>query len=122
MKKLLVALAFCSTAQAGTDFSVFHDPNRKLNIAEISYFYKVKGFDVYGFNEFYNNGDLGFPKDKNVLFGKTWVMKDVSERWAVGLEIEHGINNAGMYTRDRPFEADKTFILPKIGFRVKLDK
>ena len=121
MKKLLIGLVFCSTAQAGTDFSVFYDPNRKLNIAEISYFYKVNGLDVYGFNEFYNNGDLGFPKNKNVLFGKTWIMKNVSEKWAIGLEIEHGVNNAGMYTRNQPFETNKAFVLPKIGFRVKLD-
>lgn len=120
MKKLLLLLCLCSSAHAGTDVAVFNDPNRNLNILEQSFFYKTKYFDFYGFNEFYKNENLGFPQHKNVWFGKTWVMHNVSETWSVGLEIEHGRNNAGMYTTHQSFQQDKVFVLPKVGVKYKL--
>lgn len=121
MKKLLPLLLFSANAYAGTDIALFHDPNRQLNILEMSYFYKTKYFDFYGFNEFYRNDTLGFPQNKDVWFGKTWLMHNASDKWSFGFEIEHGRNNAGMYTTNQPFQQDKIFVLPKVGIKYKLD-
>jgi len=41
---------------------------------------------------------------------------------SVGLEIEHGVNNAGMFTTSRKFEQDRLFVLPKIGVKINLEK
>jgi len=124
MKKFALALMFCSSAYAGsTDLSVYYDPNRSLNIYELSHYHRpTEKIEVYGFLETYKNSSLAFPQDKQVLFGKTWIMHSVSDRVSVGLEIEHGINNAGMYTISRKFEQDKLFILPKIGIKINLEK
>ena len=120
MKKLLLLLCLCSSAHAGTDVALFKDPNRNLNILEHSFFYKTKYLDFYGFNEFYRNEDLGFPQNKNVWFGKTWFMHNISDKWSIGFEIEHGRNNAGMFTTNQPFQQDKVFVLPKVGVKYKL--
>jgi hypothetical protein len=124
MKKFALALMFCSSAYAGsTDLSIYYDPNRSLNIYELSHYHRpTEKIEVYGFLETYKNSSLAFPQDKQVLFGKTWIMHSVSDRVSVGLEIEHGINNAGMYTTNRKFEQDKLFILPKIGIKINLEK
>jgi hypothetical protein len=124
MKKLALALMCCSSAYAGsTDLSVYYDPNRSLNIYELSHYHRpTEKIEVYGFLETYKNSSLAFPQDKQVLFGKTWIMHSVSDRVSVGLEIEHGINNAGMFTTSRKFEQDKLFILPKIGIKINLEK
>jgi hypothetical protein len=124
MKKFALALMFCSSAYAGsTDLSVYYDPNRSLNIYELSHYHRpTEKIEVYGFLETYKNSSLAFPQDKQVLFGKTWIMHSVSDRVSVGLEIEHGINNAGMYTTSRKFEQEKLFILPKIGIKINLEK
>jgi hypothetical protein len=121
MKKFLTLLLLSTPAFGGTEIAAFYDPNRQLGILEHSFFYKSRHVDVYGFNEFYRNDSRGFPRNENVWFGKTWVMHNVSSRWSVGLEIEHGRNNAGMYAVSRPFTPDKMFVLPKVGFKLKLD-
>jgi hypothetical protein len=121
MKKLLLALAFSSSAHAGSDVAVYFDPNRNLNIFEVSHFHKVTDkIDIYGFNEVYKNNNLGFPQEKIVWFGKTWAMYNLNKDLSIGLEIEHGVNNAGMFTTSRPFQQDRFFLLPKVGIKYKL--
>ena len=115
---------FCSSAYAGsTDLSVYYDPNRNLNIFELSHYHRpTEKIEIYGFLESYKNSSLGFPQEKQVVFGKTWIMHSVTDRVSVGLEIEHGINNAGMFTTSRKFEQDRLFVLPKIGVKISLEK
>jgi hypothetical protein len=121
MKKLLLALAFSSSAHADANVAVYFDPNRNLNIFEVSHFHKLNDkVDIYGFNEVYKNNNLGFPQEKVVWFGKTWAMYNINKDLSVGFEIEHGINNAGMFTTSRPFQQDRFFLLPKIGVKYKL--
>ena len=123
MKKLILSLLLSSSAYAQTDLSVYYDPNRRLNIFELSHYHRpTDKLEVYGFLESYKNSSLGFPQDKQVLFGKTWIMHSVTNGVSVGLEIEHGINNAGMFTTSKKFEQDRLFILPKIGVKINLEK
>ena len=124
VKKTILALMFCSSAHAGsTDLSVYYDPNRSLNIFELSHYHRpTEKIEIYGFLESYKNSSLGFPQEKQVVFGKTWIMHSVTDRVSVGLEIEHGINNAGMFTTNKKFEQDRLFVLPKIGVKISLEK
>jgi hypothetical protein len=122
MKKLIFLLFFSSSAYADTDLSIFFDPNRNLNIVELSHYHKPsEKTEVYGFLESYKNSGLGFPQEKVVIFGKTWAMYNVTKKFSVGVEVEHGVNNAGMFSTSRKFEQDKLFLLPKIGIKINLE-
>jgi len=123
MKRLVFTLALLSsTAQAGNSVGLFYDTERQLMIAEHNWFHKINDhWSAYGFNEAYRNPEQGFPAERNVLFGKSWIMREVAKDVSVGVEIEHGYNNAGMYSRSRPFEQDKFRAIPKVGFSWKLN-
>lgn len=123
MKKLAMALVlFSSTAFAGNTVSLFYDTERRLTIAEHNWYHQFdQNWSAYGFNEFYRNPEQGFPAVKPVWFGKTWIMREVAKDISIGVELEHGYNNAGMYSRTRPFEIDKPRVIPKVGFSWKLN-
>jgi len=122
MKKLIFLLLFSSSAYADTDLSIFFDPNRNLNIVELSHFHKPsEKIEIYGFLESYKNSGLGFPQEKVVVFGKTRAMYNVTKKFSVGVEVEHGVNNAGMFSTSRKFEQDRLFLLPKIGIKINLE-
>lgn len=101
--------------------SAFYDIERRLTIVEQNWFVPLGDkWSAYGFNELYREPAQGFPPNSNVWFGKTWVMREVTPTVKVGLEIEHGYNNAGMWTRERPFQQDQFRFLPKVGVSWKV--
>jgi hypothetical protein len=121
-KTIAVFLLSTGIAQAGNTVGVFYDTERQLMIAEHNWFHKINDhWSAYGFNEAYRTPEQGFPAERSVFFGKSWVMREVAKDVSVGVEIEHGYNNAGMYSRSRPFEQDKFRAIPKIGVSWKLN-
>ncbi len=124
MKKVAaVMVCLCITGSSLAEVSVgsFYDIERRLVILEHNWFSKLNDqWSVYGFNEAYRNPQEGFPPGKNVLFGKSWLMRDVGSGLSIGIELEHGYNNAGMYSRSRAFAPDTFRVLPKLGISVRL--
>ncbi len=123
MKKLAAALSMiilAPLARADATVGAFYDVDRRLAIAELNWFQKQGQWSAFGFLEAYRLPAEGFPPNSDVLFGKTWVMRDVTKSLSLGMEIEHGYNNAGMWTRARPFEQDQFRVIPKFGAQWRL--
>ena len=122
MRMLIAAatLVLCAPAKADITVGAFYDTQRQLPIAEANWYFRDSKFAAYGFLEAYQNPQQGYPPDKNVAFGKTWFMYDLSKEFAVGVELEYGYNNAGMYSRSRPFQPDQFRLIPKIGVSIKV--
>lgn len=119
MKALLVALLLPLNAMADS-VGVFYDHARRLAIAEFNWFHAKDSFRFYGFTEAYRLPAEGFPAESNVIFGKAWLTKEVAPKVHVGLEIEYGRNNAGMWTQGKPFQPNQWRAIPKIGVSVEL--
>lgn len=118
---IYIALFIPSVAMADLSLGAFYDPLRGLTIAEANWYSRLgSSWSAYGFVEAYRTPEQGFPPEKNVFFGKTWLMYDLTKKVSVGMEIEHGYNNAGMYSRSRPFQPDEFRVIPKFGASIKL--
>lgn len=121
MKKFLAALAFLPLPSMADSVGVFYDPMRQLGIAEFNWFHaNDKGWRFYGFTEAYKLPAKGYPADSTVIFGKAWLTKEVAPKVHFGVEIEYGRNNAGMWTRNDPFQANEWRAIPKVGVSVDL--
>lgn len=117
----VVLLLAASAARADQTLGAFYDPARQLPIFEHNWFKDVGGgWRAFGFNEFYHEPNQGFPPNSNVLFGKTWLMRSLSRDVSVGAELEHGYNNAGMWTSGHPFKQDQFRVIPKFGVQIRL--
>ena len=125
LAKMSFGLLFCvfsSVAVASTTIGAFYDPERAIWIFEHSWFYPIGDkWKAFGFNEFYREPTSGFPQNSNVWFGKTWITRDVGHGLSLGVELEHGYNNGGMWTRSDPFRPSKLIVIPKIGIQWKID-
>lgn len=118
----MVILLFSTSAMADNTIGGFYDAERRLWIGEHNWFVPLGGaWKAFGFNEIYRLPAEGFPSEKNVWFGKTWIMREVSPSLSIGVEIEHGYNNAGMFKRSDPFKQDQFRVIPKIGLQWKLN-
>lgn len=124
MKRLVAVSLLCIApvlARADATLGAFYDPERRLTIGELNWFSKQGQWAAFGFLEAYRNPTEGFPPESNVLFGKTWVMREVTKSLSLGVELEHGYNNAGMWTRNKPFEQDQFRVIPKFGASFRLN-
>ncbi len=119
MKRLLVVLALATPAHADT-LSAYYDPMRQLAIVEHSWFQPFGAWHAYGFTETYRLPAEGYPAESNVIFGKAYLMREVAPKVRVGLEVEYGRNNAGMWTRGMPFEPGQWRVIPKLGVSIEV--
>lgn len=123
MSRLIAVLLFLVSTRAGADMTVgaFYDVERRIAILEQTWFVPIGGkWSAFGFNEFYREPQQGYPAESNVWFGKSWVMRDITPSLKAGIEVEHGYNNAGMWTRNRPFEPNQARFLPKFGVQWRI--
>jgi hypothetical protein len=122
VRVLLAGLMLLASFSAKAEFSLaaFYDPNRQTGIFEHNWFKPLNDkWYAAGFNEFYYLPEEGFPQESWVWFGKTWIGYKVTGDVSLMLELEHGYNNAGMYSVSKPFKADEFRVLPKIGVGIK---
>ncbi len=115
MKRLLLVAALAATPVMADTAGVFYDPMRRLSIAEYNWFEPMGAWKTYGFIEAYRLPAEGFPSNSTVVFGKAWLMRDVAKNVSVGMELEFGRNNAGMWTQERPFQPNQWRAIPKLG-------
>lgn len=120
MKRLLFLAALAVTPAAADTAAMFYDPSRQLGIAEYNWFQPWGKWQTYGFVEVYKLPAQGFPPESTVIFGKGWLMYEIAPKVRIGAEIEYGRNNAGMWTRSRPFEPDQWRVIPKLGISVEV--
>lgn len=114
--------AFSVNGLCSTTLGAFYDPERAIWIFEHSWFYPIGDkWKAFGFNEFYHEPASGFPQNSNVWFGKTWIMREYDHGLSVGVELEHGYNNGGMWTRGEPFRPSRVILIPKIGVQWKIN-
>lgn len=122
VRSLVLALLLTPIiARADITIGGFYDAERRLIITEANWFAKLPSmWSAYGFVEAYRNPAQGYPPESNVLFGKAWLMYGVTKDVSIGTELEFGYNNAGMYSRTRPFQPDEFRVIPKLGVSIKL--
>lgn len=121
MNRLLASvLTLLALPCAADTAAVFYDPTRRLAIVEYNWFQPMGKWQTFGFVEAYRLPAEGFPSESNVIFGKAWLMREVAKNVRAGVELEFGRNNAGMWTRGRPFEPGQWRVIPKLGVSIEV--